>query len=74
MRTRLAKARYVAHNVEKEHLFMASAYGGAGYFGHGSELLLMLAYLAVFVVHLHLVLRRAALRHAERQGTSTGPA
>lgn len=67
MRTVLVKTRTIARDVEKEHLLMAGAYGSAGYFGHGSELLLALAYFLVFMLHVHLIYRRRVIRHAEQQ-------
>lgn len=78
MRKTLVKAHAIAHDVREagpDHALMAGAYGGAGYIGHGSELLLCMAYLCLFVLHIHLVIaaRRRARHTLEVTASTSAP-
>lgn len=67
MRRTIRKTVTVITSVQNEHYIMAGAYGAAGVLGHGTELLLVIAYITSGVVATHLVHLRKARRHAAAQ-------
>lgn len=63
----ISKTKTVIATVDKEYVIMSGAYTTAGVVGHGTELLLGLAYLVSGVIATHLVHRRRARKLAQAQ-------